>query len=157
MTDDQFDEFVDSCYEELEKKQVNLMDQYDLGRYERYWLNGDERTLDFIENDITEVIFKINYIGTWSHKNDNWMWAWANESMSDQIRNESNILKELKDLIFTHRAYALGPAVVRREFREAFQFRGSWISRTHPHILSASRPATFVALSLWDVVNTTTV
>lgn len=98
MNDDQFDEFVDSCYEELEMKQANLIDQYNLGNYERYWLNGDERTLDFITNDITEITFKINYIGTWSHKNNNWMWAWANESMSDQIRVESSKLKELKDL-----------------------------------------------------------
>jgi hypothetical protein len=42
--------------------------------------------------------------------------------------------------IFTHRAFALGPAGVRCGSGEAFQFRGSGISRTHPHHLTASRP-----------------
>jgi hypothetical protein len=98
MSDDQFDEFVDICYEALETKQANLMEQYCLGSYERYWLNGEEQTLDFITNEVTEITFRIIYIGTWSHKNNNWMWAWANESMTDQIRAESRKLEELKEL-----------------------------------------------------------
>lgn len=98
MTNDQFNEFVDSCYQDLEEKQKNLMEQFDIGRYERYWLNGEERILDFITNNVTEIKFKIIYIGTWSHTNENWMWAWANESMTDQIRDESRQLEELVDI-----------------------------------------------------------
>ena len=45
---------------------------------------------------------------------------------------------------------------VRSGFGEGFQSRGSIISRTHPHHLTASRPAPDGALRWWDVVNTTT-
>ena len=46
---------------------------------------------------------------------------------------------------------------VRSGIGEAFQFRGSGISRTHPHRLTAqAQPAPDGALSRWDVVNTIT-
>ena len=95
MNDEQFDLFIDTCYNEMEQKQNSLFDQYGLGRFERYWLDGDKRTLDFLDNDAIQISFKVTYIGTWAHIRNTWMWGWNNESLTEEIKMESSVLKEL--------------------------------------------------------------
>ena len=36
MTDSEFDDFLDNCYDELEEKQTLLFRDYNLGNYEEY-------------------------------------------------------------------------------------------------------------------------
>ena len=36
MTDSEFDDFLDNCYDELEEKQALLFRDYNLGNYEEY-------------------------------------------------------------------------------------------------------------------------
>jgi hypothetical protein len=45
MTDKQFDEFVNKCYEQLEQKQEKIFDIYNIGSYEEYWF--DQTTKKF--------------------------------------------------------------------------------------------------------------
>jgi hypothetical protein len=97
MTDSDFDEFVESCYEEMEIKQRHLFDEFGVGSFERYWLEGETRTLDFISIENVKLSFKIIYIGTWSHLRNTWMWGWFNESLTDEIRMASSALKVLND------------------------------------------------------------
>jgi hypothetical protein len=98
MTDEQFDEFVDKCYEELEEKQKKLFDTYNIGSYENYWFDQMTRILQFKNNDKVMLEFKTMCIGTWAHQKNTWMWGWANESFTDEIREDASVLKGLKEL-----------------------------------------------------------
>ncbi|GFZ33279.1 hypothetical protein CSC2_38050 [Clostridium zeae] len=98
MTDEQFEEFIDNCYEELQEKQARLFDEYDIGSYGSYWFDQITKTLQFKNNEIVMLEFKIICIGTWAHKVNTWLWGWSNESFTDDIRNDAEVLKGLKDL-----------------------------------------------------------
>jgi hypothetical protein len=96
MTDEQFDEFVDICYEELEIKQNNLSKVYGIGSYEEYWYDQIQRTLQFKNSGKMELEFYIIFIGSWAHKKNTWMWCWANKSFTEECRKDAAALKELK-------------------------------------------------------------
>lgn len=98
MTDEQFNEFVDRCYEELEKKQEKLFNIYNMGAYDSYWFDQTTRTLKFKNNDEILLEFKIICVGTWAYKKNTWMWGWANESFTNEIRKDAEVLKKLKEL-----------------------------------------------------------
>lgn len=95
MTDEQFDEFVDNCYNELEAKQNKMWKDYKLGLYDEYWFNQIKKTLQFKLDNAVKIEFKIICIGTWAHKGETWMWSWANNSMTDEYRKDSEELKTL--------------------------------------------------------------
>ena len=52
--------------------------------------------LQFRNNNIVELEFDIVCIGSWAHKKETWMWSWANASMTDECRKDSELLKGLK-------------------------------------------------------------
>ena len=98
MTDEQFDEYVDNCYEELEVKQGKMVEFYNIGSYQDYWFDQVTRTLQFKNNEKVELEFDIICIGTWAHKKNTWIWCWANKSFTDECRKEAGAIKELKKI-----------------------------------------------------------
>lgn len=96
MTDEQFDEFVDTCYEEFEIKQNKVHEEYKIGSIGEYWFDQVSKVLQFRNNNIVELEFDIVCIGSWAHKKETWMWSWANASMTDECRKDSELLKGLK-------------------------------------------------------------
>ena len=99
MTDSEFDDFLDNCYDELEEKQALLFRDYNLGNYEEYLYDQVSATIQFKNSGIVELEFIIVPIGSWSSNTNTWMWAWANQSISEELRKKSANLKELA--IFT--------------------------------------------------------
>ncbi|PAB60309.1 DUF6882 domain-containing protein [Anaeromicrobium sediminis] len=97
MTNEEFEKFLDKSYEELENKQQNLFNNYNIGTYESYWFNQNSMTLQFKNNGKVELEFRIVCIGTWAHEKDTWMWGWANDSFTSDIRQDSEELKKLKE------------------------------------------------------------
>jgi hypothetical protein len=97
MTDEQFDEFVDKCYEEMEQKQEKLFKIYNIGTYDKYWFEQTTKNLQFKNSDKVLLEFNIVCIGTWAHQKSTWMWGWANESFTNEIREDSAILRGLKE------------------------------------------------------------
>lgn len=98
MTDEQFDEFLDKCYGELEEKQGRMFSEHNIGTYEKYWFDQLTRTLQFKNDNKVEVEFYIVCIGTWAHQKDTWMWGWANNSFAEEIRLEAETLKGLREI-----------------------------------------------------------
>lgn len=92
MTGEQFNDFVDKCYEELEVKQEKLFNLYNIGAYDSYWFDQATKTLQFKNNDEIGLEFSIICIGTWAHQKNTWMWGWANESFTNEIRQDSSVL-----------------------------------------------------------------
>ncbi len=97
MTDKEFDEFVDRCYEELEDKQEKLFNTYNIGLYDSYWFDQTSSTLQFKNNDEVLLEFKVICVGTWAQESNTWMWSWANESFTIEIRKDGEVLKGLKE------------------------------------------------------------
>lgn len=97
MTDEQFDEFVDSCYEEFETKQSKMLQDYNLGTYGGYWCDQITKTLQFKNDNKVELEFEIIFIGSWAHKKETWLWSWANSSITEECRKDSEVLKGLKE------------------------------------------------------------
>lgn len=98
MTDEQFDVFLDKCYRELEEKQERMFSEFNIGVYEEYWFDQLTRTLQFINHNKVEVEFYILCIGTWAHQKNTWMWGWANNSFTEEIRQEAERLKGLRKI-----------------------------------------------------------
>lgn len=97
MTDKEFDEFIDKCYEELEGKQHKLFNIYNIGTYDSYWFDQTTKTLQFKKSNEVLLEFNIVCIGTWARQKNTWMWGWANESFTDRIRKDAAVLRGLKE------------------------------------------------------------
>lgn len=95
MTDNQFDEYLDYCYENLEMKQEVLRKEYGIGDFQDYWYDQESSKIQFKSDGKVMLEFSIVFIGSWSNKSNTWMWAWANNSMINGIKEQSSVLKEL--------------------------------------------------------------
>ncbi len=94
MDDVQLGEFVAGCVQRLHQKQselsargLGLSDRFEVdlaGGKLRFFL-GPELTL---EADVTPI-------GTHAARNESWLWAWANKSFPDDVRERAAKLKEL--------------------------------------------------------------
>lgn len=98
MTDEEFQNYLDDCYEELEKKQQHLIDNYGFGSFDKYEYDFDKEEIYFIKNGIIEVKAKIIPIGSYNSDSKTWMWAWANEAFPEELRNKSSKLKQLEEI-----------------------------------------------------------
>jgi hypothetical protein len=98
MTDNQFDEYLELCYENLEKKQEILLKEYGIGNgnFQEYWYDQESSKIQFKTDGKVMLEFRVVFIGSWSTKSNTWMWAWANNSMTDGVKSQSSVLKELK-------------------------------------------------------------
>jgi len=97
MTDDQFENFLDQCYKDLELKQNLMYDAYKIGSYSEFWFDQEIGVLQFKNKNVVELEFEVVCIGSWAHKNETWMWSWANPSMTSDSRNFSGKIKALKE------------------------------------------------------------
>jgi len=97
MTDEQFDQYLDYCYDKLEKKQEELFKNYNIGSFEEYWYDQETGILQFKTGGNVKLEFNVIFIGSWSSNSNTWMWSWGNESMTEDVKNNSIVLKELKE------------------------------------------------------------
>ncbi|HEY4079680.1 MAG TPA: hypothetical protein VGM81_03215 [Burkholderiaceae bacterium] len=95
MSDDEFQQFIDSCVAELQAKQEGLP-TYGIGSFERWDFNQHDGKLRFTSAaGTTGVVAEVLIIGTYSLKAESWKWAWANDSMLTEIRTKATVFKEL--------------------------------------------------------------
>jgi hypothetical protein len=95
MTDTEFDAFLDNCYQALQSKQSLLLKKYRVGKFEDYWFDQETESLQFKNAGKVKLEFTIVPIGSWSAKSHSWMWAWANRSLTDSLRSQSEVIKGL--------------------------------------------------------------
>ena len=98
MTEEQFDNFIEKCLDELESKQNSLIEKYNLGNKDEFFIDQETEKLQFKDEGKVVLEFKVVFIGTWAHKKENWLWAWANNSLLDDIKLKSIKLKGLSDI-----------------------------------------------------------
>lgn len=73
MTDEAFDEYLDYCYENLEKKQAELFQEYGIGNFDEYWYSQEDSVLHFKIDNQVKLTFRVIFIGSWSENSNSWM------------------------------------------------------------------------------------
>lgn len=94
--------FVDTCYSELEVKQNKIQEDFDIGSFDEYRYDQEQEILQFKNANEVIIEFNVIFIGTWSKKKKDWLWAWANSSMTDNVKQKALSLKKLHHITGFH-------------------------------------------------------
>lgn len=73
-----WNDFLDTCYEDLQKKNEQLNQEFALGSHQRYDWDQAKGELVFSNDGVPAIVAKIDFIGSYSSKTGTWLWAWAN-------------------------------------------------------------------------------
>jgi len=93
--DDKYSELVTSSIEYLEEKQNEFINKYKINEHPRWDVDQESGKLIFSKEGDPQVEAEIQYVGTISTQSDTWMWAWANDSLVENIKYSS---KEVRDI-----------------------------------------------------------
>ena len=111
MTDKELDIFLQQCHKEVREKQKYLTTTYKINEYTTYSFSQGERSIKLKKSSNESLIFKVKCIGSWHQEDRSWVWGWANENLSETIREEAKSLKELEKVtgfnIFLQGAFAI--------------------------------------------------
>ncbi len=97
MTEKEFEGFLNECCKEVQDKQKELVAKYNLKAYTKYIFHQADKSLEFTNEAGETLTFDIACIGSWDYTEKVWVWAWANENLSKEIRDEAKELKKLAD------------------------------------------------------------
>lgn len=97
MTDKAFEDFLKLCHQEILEKQKYLTETYHINEYKTYSFSQLDSSITLKDAD-RNLKFKVVCIGSWSRKEGNWVWAWANQNLSEKTREEAKALKPLGEL-----------------------------------------------------------
>jgi hypothetical protein len=86
--------FVSDCCKELEQKNEQLWKRLSLSSYKRWDWNQDTAELVFSNDGVPGVVARISFVGSLSTKSNTWLWAWANFSLVDVIRESAIAIRE---------------------------------------------------------------
>lgn len=94
MIEKEFEKFLQLCHQEAVDKQKYLTSTYQLQKFGTYRFSQSKKTL-ILKAEDEKIEFKVVCIGSWKKEDRSWVWAWANDHFSEEIREESKSLQEL--------------------------------------------------------------
>ena len=97
MTDEEFQNFLDACFRELETKQQKLIDEFDIGSFQKFEFDFEKAEIYFLNDGLVEVQANIIPIGSFNSESSTWMWAWANEGFPQDLRTKAAQLRQLEE------------------------------------------------------------
>jgi hypothetical protein len=96
MNESQFERFIADAANAVQAKNDALEARYGLSHFARWDHDGVLNQLTFSSPDDPNIVVATTTdIGSYSHKTNTWLWAWANESHTDASRERSAVLKQL--------------------------------------------------------------
>ena len=96
MTDEEFNEFMESALAELSDKQDALDLEYGIGSAARFVLDQSTERLDFFDADDRKVLeAQFIDIGSYAPGPGTWQWGWSNSFVLEPLRAKAEILQEL--------------------------------------------------------------
>lgn len=117
MTDKELDVFLQQCHKEVLEKQKYLTTNYQLNEYTTYKFSQAKKSITLKKSGGENLTFKVKCIGSWRKEDSSWTWGWANENLSEIIREEAKPLKELEKVtgfnIFAQGGFECEEAVAR--------------------------------------------
>jgi len=91
---DEFCEFLSEAYEYTSQQQKNMEDIYAIGSYDHWFYDSKTGFLTFSNEGVDKIKIKYETVGTLSKSSDTWLWSWANDSISDTVKEEIEKVKE---------------------------------------------------------------
>ena len=96
MDDHEFQAFIDSAVDELDRKDQLLRETYGLGSLGRWWFDQALRRVQFFDkNDNLAIEADVITIGSYAPESNSWRWAWANDTALPEMRQLAEPLREL--------------------------------------------------------------
>jgi uncharacterized protein DUF6882 len=92
-----FDDLVTDAVTYLQARQDDLVAQYRIGSYPRYDWNQDTGQLVFSRDGRAQVVADIQFVGSIATDRKNWMWSWANPSLSEAVKREARRVRSYGD------------------------------------------------------------
>ena len=89
-----WEQFLDTCYAELQDKTDALSARFSLGSYQRYDWNQETGELVFSNDGVPAVIADFDFIGSYSSKSNTWLWAWANFHLLEALRSAVEAVRD---------------------------------------------------------------
>lgn len=96
MEDKALVKFLKQCREEINQKHQVLNSKVAINTYTQYVFKQKEHILELRKADGSKLLCDIICIGSWNSKESSWVWAWANENLSDEMRKAADPLKSLE-------------------------------------------------------------
>jgi hypothetical protein len=85
MTNELFEEFKDACIEHSSSLQKEFINLYQIDSYEHWHYDHGIGAFHFKSDDGRNLYFKYIDVGSYSTKNDTWMWSWHNQSTPKHV------------------------------------------------------------------------
>ena len=97
-TREQFADFEKESLVWLENQQQKLVNEFNLGQYERFDVDYQSAKLIYSSGGEPKVIADIQFAGSLATKSDSWLWSWANESTPIHLKQELFRVKEFGEV-----------------------------------------------------------
>jgi hypothetical protein len=91
----EFDQFLEECYEELQRKQFYLIAEFGIANCDKFEIDWQQGILKLKQNSVIKFIAQVTPIGSYSKKHSTWIWAWEHPSVSERLKYKSERIKEL--------------------------------------------------------------
>ena len=91
----EYEHYVHEACAALEKRQARLNRDYKLSSWERYDWNQDTGELVFSDHGVAKVVATIQFVGSYSSRSRTWRWAWANHSVSADMKRDVAKVRDL--------------------------------------------------------------
>ncbi|MFD2052659.1 DUF6882 domain-containing protein [Mesorhizobium calcicola] len=88
----------EEAIEQLNVKNDRLEREFHLGHWSRYDYDITTGRLLFSEDGATKVIAGIQIAGSTSAKADNWLWAWANSNLPDDVLSDTKLVRTFGEM-----------------------------------------------------------
>jgi len=99
MSESEFEEFLADAAHAVQAKNDLLEQRHGIGHFARWDHDGELDRLTFSNPDDANVLVAgTTDIGSYSLNTRTWLWAWANESLTDAARRKAARLKTLSDV-----------------------------------------------------------
>lgn len=85
--------FAEECMEALKPRQDKFLNEYDIGRYERWFYNDATGLLTFSTGN-EEINFRYFDLGSFSEKSKTWKWSWDNAHTPDSIKYQAAFIRD---------------------------------------------------------------
>lgn len=96
MTDQELELFLKQCRMEVNDKQKQLNNKTQMNTYTTYLFSQKDKTLTLKKEGSKDLVFEITCIGSWHETDKSWVWGWASQSLSEEMRQDAMPLKALE-------------------------------------------------------------
>lgn len=97
MTDQELDGFLAQCCQQLEQRQLYLVEEFGLGRCDRFDLNLQEGLITGYDSIGAYFRAEVVPIGSYSRGDRQWRWAWSRPEIPSLLQQTAARLQTLAE------------------------------------------------------------